>query len=201
MWRWPARRRPGVQAAARTFGRGTEVLRNDEHAQAVLSTLLSSAPPPPSARRARDGGAGGGDAVGSTAAAAAAEEAVVVMMVAAWPSQLLQGGGGVMNVTVDGGKPGWRLALASSGLLTITDSGGGGAAAATLKHVSFAVASPTNSAGSMTFTIDRRLLAREGSGGGSSNGTTCKAAGPASTVVTMQLPGGDAAGSTVTGHC
>lgn len=116
-----------------------------------------------------------------------------VLMIVAWPA--------AVTTVVDGGKAGLKVTLpgpTEGGLLTVT-LGESGAV--------FSAADPTNNSegGTLTFTIDKSIeeLRATAAGRASELGPiVCKkAATPGSTTVTVALPSGAAAGSTVSGQC
>jgi hypothetical protein len=135
-----------------------------------------------------------------------------VLMIVAWPA--------ATATTVDGGKPGLKVTLpapAKGGLLTVAtktarSSGpervGATANGSVTTTTVFSAADPTNAAegGELVFTIDSALEELQQSprvsSGGDDDGSavSCKKSGT-STTVTVTLPTGTAAGSTVSGSC
>ena len=119
-----------------------------------------------------------------------------VLMIVAWPA--------AVTTVVDSGKPGLKVTMpgpTKGGLLTVK-LGASGAV--------FSAADPTNGSGggSLTFTIDKSLeelqattLHRDAAASEIGPVSCKKAAAAGSTVVTVTLPNGTAAGSTVSGHC
>jgi chondroitin AC lyase len=114
-----------------------------------------------------------------------------VLMVAAWPNIAPKEG-----VVVDGRQRGWRVTVDSPGLLLIT--------ATKAASFTFAAADPTNKPNgtTMKLTIDRRLAdMQRRSHGAETSFLRCEAVGASTTAVTITLPAGDRAGSTVRGSC
>ena len=109
------------------------------------------------------------------------------LLVAIWP---LPAAGAPKPIVVNGGGAGWALSVDSApmgGLIAVT---------VTDADLLFAASIPSNAAGQITFTIDRTPHI-------SSTGNVSCAPNPSGpgTQVTIVLPGGALAGSTVQGRC